>query len=95
MDDAVGAVVTMSPTEEEGLTSSLSLPCRSLLLSFSDNSQAQLVGVVILGSGHLEPGVVRTVQLAPIYPESVPLLKAGRSFDLWYGRTVGRGTIAS
>lgn len=93
MVNTVDAVVTMLPTQEEGLASPLSLPCRSLLLGFDQTSGAQLIGVIISGSGVLEPGKTQMVQLAPIYPEFVLSFTAAHTFDLYYGRIVGRGTI--
>jgi hypothetical protein len=97
----VQAMLTLAPTEEGGLTLPLPAGTRSLLLRFpavgEANPELVTLGAVLTPQNgtELAPGAVTETDVLFWSDDARIHATAGASFDLWYGRPVGHGTVTS
>jgi hypothetical protein len=94
------AALDLKPAEDGGLSAPLPAGTRSLLLRFpegDEQSAAVTLGAVITprAATELAPGEKVDAQVLFWADEARIHATVGASFDLWYGRVVGCGTVIS
>jgi hypothetical protein len=94
------AALDLKPAEDGGLAAPLPAGTRSLLLRFPDGdaqSAEVTLGAVITprAAAQLAPGEKLDAQVLFWADEARIHATVGASFDLWYGRVVGNGTVIS
>lgn len=93
------ATVSLTSTQEDGLSKPLPAGTRSLLLRFPaiDDEQPEpiMLGAVLTPrtGTELVPGKDTDVDVRFWSDEARIHATVGASFDLWYGRPVGRGIV--
>ena len=93
------ARLELAPADNGGLVQPLPAGTRSLLLRFpaagDDSSEPVTLGAVVTprGAAELVPGQVTDADVLFWADEARVHATPGTSFELWYGRPVGRGAV--
>lgn len=95
------ATLTLAPTADGGLSAPMPTGTRSLLLRFATLEEGQSspvsLGAVIIPrvAAALTPGEKLEAEVLFWADEARIYAAPGATFELWYGRVVGSGTVTS